>query len=134
MGTKLHKVVYATKSKDKRSTQYISHKFYRPMDRVEKLQTMLVESPADDFLEHALALEWIKLGEDEKARILFEHILNRNPNYTGSYYHLGKLLERQGQHDQAAVVYQTGMQMTKKSEEHRAFQELKSALEELEED
>jgi len=104
------------------------------MDRVEKLQAMLMENPADDFLEHALALEWIKLGEDEKARLLFAQILNRNPNYTGSYYHLGKLLERQGQQHRAAEVYIAGMQITKKLEEHRAFQELKSALEELEED
>ena len=104
------------------------------MDRVEKLLEMLKESPADDFLTHALALEWIKQGDDEKARKLFEDILDRNPNYTGSYYHLGKLLERQGNNTGALKVYDTGMQLTKKFGEQRAYQELKSAQEELEED
>jgi len=104
------------------------------MDRVEKLLEMLKESPADDFLTHALALEWIKQGDDEKARKLFEDILDRNPNYTGSYYHLGKLLERQGNNTGALKVYDTGMQLTKKLGEQRAYQELKSAQEELEED
>ena len=104
------------------------------MDRVEKLMEMLKESPTDDFLTHALALEWIKQGDDEKARKLFEEILDRNPNYTGSYYHLGKLLERQGNNTGALKVYDTGMQLTKKLGEQRAYQELKSAQEELEED
>jgi len=104
------------------------------MDRVEKLLEMLKESPADDFLTHALALEWIKQGDDEKARKLFEDILDRNPNYTGSYYHLGKLLERQGNNTGALKVYDTGMQLTKKLGEQRAYQELKSAQEELKED
>ncbi len=29
-----------------------------------------------------------------EARKLFEELLNREPAYVGSYYHLGKLLER----------------------------------------
>ncbi|MEQ1678118.1 MAG: hypothetical protein ABL876_15530, partial [Chitinophagaceae bacterium] len=65
------------------------------MDRISKLKEFLAASPADSFLQHALALEYIKLGDDEQARGLFEEILNREPGYIGSYYHLAKLLERQ---------------------------------------
>jgi hypothetical protein len=32
------------------------------MDRIEKLKTFLMSSPADSFLQHALALEYIKMG------------------------------------------------------------------------
>ena len=64
------------------------------MDRIEKLKEFLQANPADSFLQHALALEYIKLGDDEAARKLFEELLNREPGYIGSYYHLGKLLER----------------------------------------
>ncbi|MFT4022514.1 MAG: hypothetical protein QM664_01870, partial [Flavihumibacter sp.] len=65
-------------------------------DRIDKLQAFLAQSPADAFLQHALALEWIKNGEDRRARDLFEKLLAETPTYVGSYYHLAKLLERQG--------------------------------------
>ena len=64
-------------------------------DRIEKLRDFLVASPGDPFLKHALALEYIKIGDDITARKLFEEILEADPVYIGSYYHLGKLLERQ---------------------------------------
>ena len=62
------------------------------MDRIEKLKEFLVANPADSFVQHALALEYVKLGDDAGARKLFENILNRDENYIGSYYHLAKLL------------------------------------------
>ena len=62
------------------------------MDRIEKLKTFLESTPADSFLQHALALEYIKVGDDGEARKLFKEILLREPTYVGSYYHLGKLL------------------------------------------
>ncbi|MGB5027877.1 MAG: tetratricopeptide repeat protein, partial [Chitinophagaceae bacterium] len=71
------------------------------MDRIEKLKEFLKASPTDSFLQHALALEYIKLGNDEEARRLFEELLNREPGYVGSYYHLAKLLERNDHTDEA---------------------------------
>ncbi|HQZ51386.1 MAG TPA: tetratricopeptide repeat protein, partial [Chitinophagaceae bacterium] len=71
------------------------------MERIEKLKEFLQANPTDSFLQHALALEYIKKGNDEDARRLFEEILNREPGYVGSYYHLAKLLERMEQTDEA---------------------------------
>ena len=45
------------------------------MNRVEKLLELLQQMPGDNFLRHALALEYIKLEKDDDARILFESIL-----------------------------------------------------------
>ena len=92
---------------------------------------MLLENPTDSFLQHALALENIKTGNDEAARQLFEEILNREPGYIGSYYHLGKLLERIDQADEAIKVYEKGMEEAKKAGDNHAFGELRGALEEL---
>ena len=77
------------------------------MERIEKLKEFLQANPTDSFLQHALALEYIKKGNDEDARRLFEEILNREPGYVGSYYHLAKLLERMEQTNEAiaAAVY-----------------------------
>ncbi len=101
------------------------------MDRIEKIREMLIENPNDSFLCHALALEYIKLGNDEDARKLFESLLNREPGYIGSYYHLAKLLERIGDTDAAIKVYEKGMEEARKAGDNHSLSELRSAFEEL---
>ena len=101
------------------------------MERIEKLKEFLQANPTDSFLQHALALEYIKKGNDEDARRLFEEILNREPGYVGSYYHLAKLLERMEQTDEAIAVYEKGMEESKKAGDNHAFGELRGAYEEL---
>lgn len=90
-------------------------------------------SDKDSFLQHALALEYIKIENDEEARKLFNEILLREPTYIGSYYHLGKLLERAGDFDKAIKVYKRGMEEAKKAGDNHAYNELQGALEDIEE-
>jgi Tfp pilus assembly protein PilF len=101
------------------------------MDRIEKLKEFLILNPGDSFVQHALALECIKIGNDQEARQHFETILKREPSYVGSYYHLGKLLERGGENSEAIKCYEKGMEEAKKAGEMHAFGELKGAWEEL---
>ncbi len=101
------------------------------MERIERIKEFLKQSPNDSFLQHALALEHIKLGEDTQARELFETILQREPGYIGSYYHLAKLHERNSDTEQAIKVYEKGMEEAKKAGENHAYSELRSAYEEL---
>jgi Tfp pilus assembly protein PilF len=101
------------------------------LDRIEKLREFLKLNPADSFIQHALALEYIKSGNDVQARELFESIIEREPGYVGTYYHLAKLLERIGETDAAIKIYERGMEEAKKAGEKHAYGELKSAYEEL---
>jgi Tfp pilus assembly protein PilF len=102
------------------------------MNRIEKLLEFLNSSGKDSFLQHALALEYIKTGEDAKARALFEEILEREPGYIGSYYHLGKLLQRIAEPDRATYVFKRGMEEAEKAGDRHSYSELHGALEELE--
>ena len=101
------------------------------MDRIEKLKELLKANNGDSFLQHALALEYIKIGDDVTARQLFETILHREPGYIGSYYHLAKLLERINETDEAIICYEKGMEEAKKAGDMHSLSELKSAYEEL---
>lgn len=101
------------------------------MERINKLKAFLEESPGDSFLQHALALEYIKLGDDAEARRLFEKLLQADEDYVGSYYHLGKLLERSGDTEDAVKVYENGMEKAKTAGNQHAYNELRSAWEEL---
>ncbi|MBK7434525.1 MAG: hypothetical protein IPI66_11930 [Chitinophagaceae bacterium] len=104
------------------------------MGRIEKLLEYMRESDKDSFLQHALALEYIKIGKDEDARNLFNEILKREPTYIGSYYHLGKLLERVGDRPKAIRVYERGMEEAKRAGDNHAYNELMGAKEDAEEE
>ncbi|MEZ2446290.1 hypothetical protein AB6805_31490 [Chitinophaga sp. RCC_12] len=101
------------------------------MDRIAQIKQFLVATPNDSFLKHALALEYIKLNDDVTARQLFEELLAHEPGYVGSYYHLGKLLERAGDNAAAISTYEKGMAMAKAGNERHAYNELQSAYEDL---
>ena len=98
------------------------------MDRKERLWAFLREHPEDLFTRHALAMEYIKTGDDKDARELLEEVLTRDPGYIGSYYHLGKLLERQGDSAGAEAVYQRGIEAATKAGDRHAAGELTTAL------
>ena len=103
------------------------------MGRIEKLLEYMKTADKDSFLQHALALEYIKIGEDEEARNLFNELLLREPTYIGSYYHLGKLLERVGDFDKAIRIYKRGMEEAKRAGDSHSYNELQGALEDVEE-
>ncbi|WPQ60906.1 tetratricopeptide repeat protein [Chitinophaga sancti] len=101
------------------------------MDRIASIKEFLEQTPNDSFLKHALALEYIKLGNDADARRQFEELLAHEPGYVGSYYHLGKLLERAGAEQEAIAVYEKGMEMAKAENNRHAYNELQMALDDL---
>lgn len=101
------------------------------MDRIEKLKAFLAANPADSFVQHALALEYAKRGDDAEARRLFENLLTRDENYIGSYYHLAKLLERTDAKDDAIRWYEKGMLKAKEAADDHAYNELRAAYEDL---
>ncbi len=101
------------------------------MSRILQLENFLQQQPNDSFLQHALALEYIKIGDDDKAKNIFIQLLEHNQNYVGSYYHLAKLYERMLDEENAIVTYQKGMEIAKAQNENHAYGELRSALEEL---
>lgn len=101
------------------------------MDRIDMLKQYLETTPADSFLQHALGLEYIKLGEDAKAKKLFENILQSDENYVGTYYHLAKLLERMGDNNAAITWYEKGMAMAKSAGDQHSYNELQAAYEDL---
>lgn len=102
-----------------------------PMDRIAKIREFLAANPRDNFLRHALALEYMKLGDDQVARELFEAILAESPDYIGSYYHLAKLLEKMQETDLAIQWYEKGMAEAKKAGDNHAYNELQAAYEDL---
>lgn len=101
------------------------------MDRIEKLKEFLAADPHDPFVKHALAMEYLALGEEGMARGLLEEVLERDADAVGSYYQLGKLLERAGENALALQWYGRGIEAARRAGEKRAYNELRSAYDDL---
>lgn len=101
-------------------------------ERIEKIKTFLQSSPDDLFLNHALALEYIKIGEDDLAQNCFEKNRLNDPKYVATYYHLGKLQERLKRNTEALETYQQGMIIAKELKDQHSYNELFGAFEDLE--
>jgi Tfp pilus assembly protein PilF len=127
------KVVYATNTNISvvKEIRKDFSKIYYCMERIKKLQEYLQTTPRDSFLKHALALEYVKLGDDAKAKQIFTEILTDEPGYIGSYYHLAKVFERRGEQEEAIKTYELGMQQAKKAGDQHTYNELQAAFEDL---
>lgn len=99
--------------------------------RIEQLEAFLQASPADSFLHHALALEFVKTGEEKKAEHHFRYNLDHHPEYVATYYHLGKLLERDSRNEEALETFERGMQIAKAAGDNHTYNELQAAYEDL---
>lgn len=92
---------------------------------------MLATSPEDCFLMHALALEYLKLGETAKALSFFEKVISTDSHYVGTYYHLAKTYEKTNQMAKAVDAYEKGIQIATALRDQHAKNELQMALEEI---
>lgn len=97
-------------------------------DRLTELFKFLEEDPNDPFLYYAIATEYVRLADDAKALEYFQIVRSRFPKYVGTYYHLGKLLQRTGKREEAVDVYRDGIDAANDARDRNALRELKEAL------
>ncbi len=95
-----------------------------PLNRLQKLLGFIETQPGDPFLKYALATEYLKANETDKALFYYEDLTINHADYVGTYYHLGKLYEALNRKDDAIKTYQTGMQVARTARDTHAFAEL----------
>jgi len=100
------------------------------ISRLDKLLEFIKNEPNDEFLKYALATEYLRLNQADKALEYYEDLVNNHPNYTGTYYHLGKLYEALNRKPEAIAIYETGMKITKEKRDNHAFSELQAVYRE----
>ena len=101
------------------------------VNRLEKLLEFIKNEPNDPFLKYALATEYLRLNQTDKALEYYEGLAKNHADYTGTYYHLGKLYEALGRRDDAANTYETGMKITREKRDNHAYSELQAVYDEL---
>ena len=95
--------------------------------RLQQLLAFYEEDPYDPFTIYALATEY-RATEPLRAWEFYKKLLAEHPDYVGTYYHAGKLLEGFGKKDEAEQVYRKGLVASRKAGQLHAASELQQAL------
>ena len=98
-----------------------------PSTRLQQLLAFYADDPTDAFTTYALATEYRTL-EPERAWEYYQKLLTEHPDYVGTYYHAGKLLEQFNKKDEAENVYRTGLKVARSAGQQHAASELLQAL------
>jgi tetratricopeptide (TPR) repeat protein len=92
--------------------------------RIEQLQEYLKEDSDDSFLKYALALEYVRIEENDTAKDCFLKLIRDDAHYLASYYQLGKLYESLDDLENAMEIYKKGIIIAQKSEDKKTLLEL----------
>jgi len=104
------------------------------MSRIEQLRSFIADDPKDIFSKYALALEYAANEMIEEAIVELCKLKEIESDYLPLYYQLGKLFEKSGNILLAIDAYQSGIPIAQTQKNTRTLSELKSALEQLQED
>lgn len=101
------------------------------MNRIEQIHNFLKDNPTEPFLNHALALEYLKIDDMQSALECFQKNRSNNPTYVATYYHLGKLLEKLEDEAEALKIYEEGITHAKAQNDAHNLRELMGAYDNL---
>ncbi|SET13814.1 tetratricopeptide repeat protein [Hymenobacter actinosclerus] len=98
--------------------------------RLQQLLAFYEDDPSDAFTIYALATEY-RETEPETAMRYYQTLLDQHPDYVGTYYHAGKMLQHLQKPDEAEKVYQKGLRVARKAGQLHAASEIQQALNQL---
>jgi tetratricopeptide (TPR) repeat protein len=103
-------------------------------NRLKQLVDFLEQRPDDSFILFAIAKEYEKHNAIEEAMSYYLRLRKAHPNYVGTYYHLGKLYEQNGDISTAFGVYKAGVEVAREAGDQHSLSELMGAKLELGDD
>jgi predicted Zn-dependent protease len=96
--------------------------------RLQVLEEMVRERPADAFSRYALAMELKGQGRNEDALREFATLTEKNPDYVATYLIYGQLLVNVGNTDDAKKVLTKGQAVASKAGNMHAVEEIGQLL------
>lgn len=100
--------------------------------KIEILQQTIDEDPDNPFAHFALAREYLKADNKEKAREYYDHLVHHFPTYGGTYYHYAILLIEENDVDAALKMMNQGIEILRKTNEPHLLSELRALRQQLE--
>jgi tetratricopeptide (TPR) repeat protein len=100
--------------------------------RKEMLEEFLAADPNDSFSRYALALELEKASDLDAAIAQLREVIVRDADYVAAYYHLGRLLAKSAQEQEALDAYRRGLDVATRIGDQKTRNEIQEAIEMLE--
>jgi Tfp pilus assembly protein PilF len=102
-------------------------------DRIQQLIRFVQEEPNEPFNVYALAMEYLT-DHPAQARPYFDQLLSNFPDYLPTYYHAAALYTAVDERDQAADLYEKGIELARVQNNQKTLQELQRAQQAFEDD
>ncbi len=96
----------------------------RNSDRLQQLLKLHAADERDADLPYMVALEYAKLGQATEAIAWLDKCLSLNPHYHYAYFQKAKMLDREGESDDALAVLDVGIAMAQKAGDGKALGEM----------
>ena len=102
------------------------------MPRIEQITKMLASSPDDVFLNFAMAMEQVKIGQPEQAVAGFRRVIELDRDYVPAYTQLSNTLIALGRKDEAMAILAKGVEAAARTGDKHAAGKMGDALKLLE--
>ena len=98
--------------------------------RMEQIEAMLLDDPADAFLRYGLAMEHMGQGDDATAVGVLRDLIaaQAEPPYVPAYLQAGQALMRLGRDGEAAAMLHAGVAAAERVGDHHAKGEMQGFL------
>lgn len=98
------------------------------MPSIAQLEKLLTADPRDTFVLYALAQEFGKQREHERAIEFYDRCLAVDPHYCYAYYHKARSLESLKRADELKATLEAGLRAAKEAQDRKALSEISSYL------
>lgn len=101
------------------------------MTRIEKLLALLQDSPDDEFLNYALAMEHVAGARNDEALAAFERVLQIDPQHPAAFFQQAQLLARLDRIPEARTAASRGVAAARAKGDQHAAEEIGGFLSSL---
>ncbi|MCS7041839.1 MAG: tetratricopeptide repeat protein [Bryobacteraceae bacterium] len=98
------------------------------MGRLEQLQQLVEQDPANSRFRYMLGMELLGMGRAAEAAETLRALLERDPDYVPAWYQAGRAFEQAGDPESARACYRLGIEAARRAGDMHAASELQAAL------
>ncbi len=100
--------------------------------RLEMLQQILAQDPANKLARYGLAMEFSNAGQTDAAVAEFGKLITQDPNYAGAYFMAAQALQKAERSEEAKTMLAQGIAAAQRAGNRHAESEMQAMLDELE--
>lgn len=100
--------------------------------RLEMLQQILAQDPANKLARYGLAMEFSNAGETDSAVAEFRKLIEQDSNYANAYFMAAQALQKAERTEDAKKMLADGIAAAQRANNHHAESEMQAMLDELE--